>query len=194
MKTDLLFAKGAVSKDYQKNEIIFEEGSFPHFYYQIIEGGVKLLVYNDNGKEFIQEYLESGESFGVAPLLIGERYAYTAITDKDTTIIKLQKDKFLQILEENVDIKNDFFLLMAQRLYDRYIMCKCTINQNPEFRIVSFLENYKKKQNSDEKETIPFTRQEIADFTGLRVETVIRVISKLKEKNKLDIVNHKIFY
>ena len=44
------------------------------------------------------------------------------------------------------------------------------------------------------KELVPFTRQEIANFTGLRVETVIRVISKMKANKKIDIVNHKIYF
>ncbi|MDR3273010.1 MAG: Crp/Fnr family transcriptional regulator [Flavobacteriaceae bacterium] len=194
MEIDLLFAKGAVSKDYQKNEIIFEEGGFSNFYYQVIEGSVKLIVCNDSGKEFIQEYFEAGECFGVSPLFIGKKYIYTAVAEKDSSIIKLQKEKFLQILDENSNLKNEFLALLAHRLYDLDNMCKCIINQTPEFRIISFLDHYKHKKQYDKKEEIPFTRQEIADFTGLRVETAIRVISKLKEKHKLDIVNHKIFY
>ena len=69
------------------------------------------------------------------------------------------------------------------------------INQKPEFRVLSFLNTNKKKSGKNsEKMLIPFTRQEIANHTGLRVETVIRVISKMNETNKLEILNHKIYY
>ena len=44
-------------------------------------------------------------------------------------------------------------------------------------------------RNSSKKELVPFTRQEIANFTGLRVETVIRAFSKMKEEKKIDIIN-----
>jgi CRP-like cAMP-binding protein len=38
--------------------------------------------------------------------------------------------------------------------------------------------NAHKNNNNGNKELVPFTRQEIANFTGLRVETVIRVFQK----------------
>ena len=68
---------------------------------------------------------------------------------------------------------------------------KDIINQKPEFRIQSFLDFCKK---SNEKELIDFTRQEIANSTGLRVETVIRTLSKMHKKQIVEIINHKIYY
>ena len=44
------------------------------------------------------------------------------------------------------------------------------------------------------KELVEFTRQEIANFTGLRVETVIRELSKMSKTNKVEIINHKLYY
>ena len=60
--------------------------------------------------------------------------------------------------------------------------------------MVSFLNSIKKKSEVNQKELVPFTRQEIANFTGLRVETVIRVFSKLNADKKVDIIKHKIYY
>jgi CRP-like cAMP-binding protein len=59
---------------------------------------------------------------------------------------------------------------------------------------MAFLNAHKKGKNCNEKELIPFTRQEIANFTGLRVETVIRALSKMSKCKKVDIINHKIYY
>ncbi len=56
--------------------------------------------------------------------------------------------------------------------------------------------NYLKKEGSSstksDKYQVPFTRQQIADMTGLRVETVIRAVKKLEDDGKLKIVGHKI--
>jgi len=69
------------------------------------------------------------------------------------------------------------------------------MNQKTEHRIISFLEDFKTKNGHHiEKIFIPFTRQEIADFTGLRVETVIRSLLKLKNKNIVEITNRKLYY
>jgi CRP-like cAMP-binding protein len=40
---------------------------------------------------------------------------------------------------------------------------------------------------------IPYTRQQIADMTGLRVETVIRTVKQLQKEGKLEIIQHKIY-
>jgi len=40
---------------------------------------------------------------------------------------------------------------------------------------------------------VPFTRQQLADMTGLRVETVIRTVKQLQKEGKLEIKEHKIF-
>jgi CRP/FNR family transcriptional regulator, cyclic AMP receptor protein len=39
---------------------------------------------------------------------------------------------------------------------------------------------------------VPFTRQQLADMSGLRVETVIRTIKKMEGDGKLKIVGRKI--
>jgi CRP-like cAMP-binding protein len=40
---------------------------------------------------------------------------------------------------------------------------------------------------------VELTRQQIADLTGLRVETVIRSIKSLEKKGKLKIVSRKVW-
>lgn len=192
---DLLFSWGAVAKKYKKNEIIFDEDEVAHFYYQIIEGNVRMFNSNDEGKEFTQGLFCKGNSFGEPPLFIDQPYPSKAITIQDSTIIKLSKDKFLKILDEYPSIQKSFLILLANKIHSKSNTSKEIINQKPEFRIVAFLNTHKKKSEySNEKILIPYTRQEIANFTGLRVETVIRVLCKMNTCDKLEIVNHKIYY
>jgi CRP-like cAMP-binding protein len=39
---------------------------------------------------------------------------------------------------------------------------------------------------------VPFTRQQLADMTGLRVETVIRTIKMMEKNGKLFLDGHKV--
>jgi CRP-like cAMP-binding protein len=190
---DLLFSWGAIAKEYKKNEVILNEDEIANFYYQVIDGNVRMFNSNDDGKEFTQGYFSSGQSFGEPPLFIDEKYPSTAVAFQDSKIVKLSKDKFLKILEEYPSIQKQFLKLLAQRIHSKAKTSKDIINQKPEFRILAFL-NANKKGNDSIKELVPFTRQEIANFTGLRVETVIRVFSKMKTAKKIDIINHKIYY
>lgn len=190
---DLLYTWGAIAKEYKKGEIIFEEEGLANFYYQIIEGCIKMFNTNDKGKEFTQGYFFNGQSFGEPPLFIDERYPSTAMAFHDTKIIKLSKDKFIRILDEYPSIQKQFLNLMARRIHAKAKTSKDIINQSPAFRIIAFF-NTTKKNKEGEKELVPYTRQEIANFTGLRVETVIRALCKMNAENKIEIKNHKIYY
>ena len=191
---DLLYTWGAITKEYKKNEVIFNEGEIASFYFQIVEGNIRMFNSSEDGKEFIQGYFTNGDSFGEPPLFIDEKYPCTAVAFQDSIIIKLSKDKFLKIIDEYPSIQKNFLTLMAHRIHNKAKTSKDIINQKPEHRILAFLHAYKKKNSSIKKELIPFTRQEIANFTGLRVETVIRAVTKMKSSKKIDIVNHKIYF
>lgn len=190
---DLLFSWGAIGKEYKKGEVIFYENEIAHFYFQIIEGTVRMFNTNDEGKEFTQGYFTSGQSFGEPPLFIDETYPATAVAFTNSKIIKFSKEKLLKVLEEYPTFQKVFLELFARRIHSKSLTARTIINQKPEYRITAFLDLHKKSKNAI-KELVPFTRQEIANFTGLRVETVIRVFSKMKKENKIDIIKHKIYY
>ena len=192
---DLLYSWGAVAKKYKKNETIFDEDEVANFYYQILDGSVRLYNSNEQGKEFTQGIFFKGDGFGEPPLFINETYPSKAVTIQDSTIIKLSKDKFFKILDEYPSIQKFFLILMAQKIHSKSKTSKEIINQKPEFRIVAFLNSYKKKSGcTNERILVPYTRQEIANYTGLRVETVIRVFAQMNKNNKVEIINHKIYY
>lgn len=188
---DVLISFGAVFKDYEKGEVLFYEGDTANNYYQVISGSIKMFNTNDDGKEFTQGYFSKGQSFGEPPLFIDEKYPASAMAFQPSEVIRLSREKFLLILDKYPAIQKQFLELMARRIYNKATTSKDIINQKPEFRIKAFLDTYKK---SEAKEQIPFTRQEIANFTGLRVETVIRTISKMKMKKIVDVIDHKIYY
>ena len=189
---DLLFTWGAIAKEYKKGEILFEEEGLANFYYQVMDGCIKMFNTNDKGKEFTQGYFFTGQSFGEPPLFIDERYPSTAMAFQDTRVIKLSKEKFFRILEEYPSIQKEFLNLMARRIHSKAKTSKDIINQSPGFRIIAFFKARKTK--AGERELVPYTRQEIANFTGLRVETVIRALCKMHEEQKIEIINHNIYY
>jgi len=112
---DLLYSWGAVAKKYKKNEIIFDEDEQANFYYQILDGSVRLFNSNDEGKEFTQGIFCKGDGFGEPPLFINETYPAKAVTIQDSTILKLSKDKFFKILDEYPSIKKYFLVYLHKK-------------------------------------------------------------------------------
>ena len=192
---NILITYGTAVNRYKKNTIIFQQDDLAKFYYQILEGQVKTFNLNSNFKEYVQGIFNDGDSFGEPALLIQEPYASNAVTTRDSVILKLSRTIFLQILEENPEIQKSMLCTFAQKLYDKAVSARMLNNQAPEERILDFLGYFKKKSTSTEdKILIPYTRQELANLTGLRIETVIRTFRKLSETNKVDIINHKVYY
>ncbi|WP_423775412.1 helix-turn-helix domain-containing protein [Chryseobacterium joostei] len=58
------------------------------------------------------------------------------------------------------------------------------------------LDYFKELSNAKEQYgyRVPFTRQQIANLTGLRVETVIRLIKKMERQKIVKLKQHQIFY
>ncbi|WP_202702225.1 Crp/Fnr family transcriptional regulator [Flavobacterium sp. UGB4466] len=193
---DLLQKYGALRKSFAKNEIIFEENNLPAHYYQIVSGEVKMSNYNDDGREFIQGIFYKEQPFGEPPLFLNQKYPANAITVEDSEILLLNRNSFMKLLGENPDISLKIIENLAQRLYYKSVMAAEMSTQEPEHRILKLIDhgivyfNFKKDANGY---LINFTRQQIGDLTGLRVETVIRTIKTLEKKGFLKIINRKVY-
>jgi CRP-like cAMP-binding protein len=193
---ELLEKYGALKKSFDKNQMIFEEGNLPSHYYQIISGEIKMSNYNDDGREFIQGIFYKEQSFGEPPLFLNQKYPANAITVEDSQIFLLPKSNFMKLLEENPAISIKIIENLAQRLYYKSVMAAEISTHEPEHRVLKLIDhgiayfNFKKDTNGY---LINFTRQQVGDLTGLRVETVIRAIKALEKKGELKIINRKVY-
>ncbi|MES2575642.1 MAG: Crp/Fnr family transcriptional regulator [Bacteroidota bacterium] len=193
---ELLEEYGGFIKQYQKSDVIFEEGKQPTHYYQILLGEVKMSNYNDDGREFIQGIFHKNQCFGEPPLFIDKTYPANAIAVEDTQLLCITKDRFLELLSKNPLVGIKFIENLSQRLYYKSVMVAEISSQEPEHRILRLIDysiehfNFNKDKNGY---LINFTRQQIGDLAGLRVETVIRAIKSLEKKGELKIINRKVY-
>ena len=116
---DLLLTYGAAAKKYKKTEFIFYEGDVSRFYYQVLEGKVKMCCYNEEGRIFTQGMFGPGDSFGEPPLFINETYPACAVAESDCIIYKLSKDTLLKLLTEYPELQMKFIIKFAKRIYDK---------------------------------------------------------------------------
>jgi CRP/FNR family cyclic AMP-dependent transcriptional regulator len=197
--SNMLILSGGVFKNYKKGEYIFKEGQQPHFYHQIIKGKVKMFNESDDGKEFIQGLFTSGQSFGEPPIFIPAPYPASAIAAEPSLIIRLSIPSFTQLIRENFDVHWSITQLLAQRIKNKSVALKEITCHNPEQRILSLLNNFKQQKARNgarvsENIKIDYTRKQIADMSGLRIETVIRIMRNLYNKGILTIEKGKVYY
>lgn len=192
---EILKEKKAHFIEVQKDEYIFLEDEPASFYFQVINGTIKMSSYSENGQEFIQGIFKSGQSFG-EPAIFGDfSYPNNAIATEKSEIAKLPKDLFFELLKENFEIHKVFNSLLSNRLRYKAILLKEISSYCPDHVIMTLLK-YLRDNNQEKDKThfqIPYTRQQIADMTGLRVETVIRTVKKLQKDGLLEIKQHKIY-
>jgi len=192
----LLVKYGAAIKQYTKDEIIFFKNDLPRFYFQVISGEVKMNSYNEAGKEFIQGIFSAGRSFGEPPLFGDFNYPASAISIDETTVYVLRKELFHNLLLENPNIHLQFTEVLANRLYYKATMASGYSSNNAEERIIQLIDYLKfhvYKIPANELYEVELTRQQIGDLTGLRVETVIRVLKKMEKQNEIQIRNRKVY-
>lgn len=192
---NLLLAWGATYKKVNSGETIFREGQFCNYYYQLVSGNVKWINIDSEGHECIHSIIEPGESFGEFPLFDDGPYAASAIAESDSILIRLYKPTFLELLKENPNLLFDFTRMLTKRLRFKYSLIKSYASHNPETRITNLI-NQLKAENKNfcaECDLLKLTRQQIADMTGLRVETVIRTMRKMHEKGTIQISRGKVY-
>jgi len=191
---NILLAYGGVAKKYKKGQFIFQEDCVPGFFYQVLEGEVRMFSTNSEGKEVIQGTFKKNQSFGEPPLLLDKLYPSSAVTNTPCVIIRLRKESFLNLLNDYPEISKSVIYCFANRLYQKAIATQIRIQQTPTEKLVHFFEFLKEPEPKQKPLMIPLTRQQIADYVGLRIETVIRTLAAMHKKGLVQIVDHKLYY
>ena len=187
----------------EDGETAFHEGDAASHYFQILRGSMKMLTVNPEGKEFIQGIFKTGDSFGEPPLFCDFPYPGSACAIGRSSILKLSKERFFTLLRENFEAHLLLSRILCQRLRYKSMVLSEISSYDPEHRILSLLKYLKAevKAPADQRAVlakagdeyiIPFTRQQLADMSGLRVETVIRTVKKMDREGKLQLRGRKI--
>jgi CRP-like cAMP-binding protein len=178
----------------KKNQVLFDEGDPATDYYQVESGQVKMYVINPEGQEFTQGIFNPGESFGEPALLGGFKYPCGAMATEDGKVWRLPRPEFLELLKHNFDVHIKLTEVLCKRLQYKSMILTEISSHEPEHRLNTVLKYFRSKLNTKGKSpnVFPFTRQQLADMTGLRVETVIRTVKKMEKEGKLHLEGHKI--
>ncbi len=128
--------------------------------------------------------------------MIPTTFQITVIADVPSEIVKLPRDRFETLLASQPHLQAELSKVLANRLRLKYIITKELCNHNPQHSILSLLEYLQNEGKHICKacNKVELTRQQIADMLGLRVETVIRAIRDLYDRELLVIQNGKVFY
>ncbi len=192
---DLLERYGASVLQLDKDQVFFQQGDQALFFHVVRTGRVKMTVYNEKGREFVQGYFSEGESFGEPPFFSQGIYPASAVAVEPSTIWRCGYQEFLALLAAEPDVHLGLTRTLCKRLVYKAMMLGEVAVEEAEHRLQTLIAYFQARQGEQsEPFKVPFTRQELADMTGLRVETVIRTIKGMEERGVLKIRRGKIFW
>ena len=169
-------SKLAVSRGFKAGESVFWEGDAPSHFFFITSGRVKVLKHSSLGKEFVVAFFGPGEIFGEVAVFEERPYPASAQAISDTEVLGIGKDSFLAFLSDHPEVSLRIINMLGGRLRDAQNRLNALAGERAEQRVAKTLLMLSSKLG----QSLPFTRQEIADMSGTTIETTIRVMSRMK--------------
>jgi CRP-like cAMP-binding protein len=195
LNNELLEQYGAALIQLGKGEMLFAEGDVAAYFYLVKTGRVKMSNFSEQGREFIQGYFSDGQSFGEPPFFAEMQYPATATATETTEVWRISRERFMQLVQSHTEIGLELLRTLSERLMYKSMMLSEVAVEEAAHRLRSLMEFMKNDRGipNDKEFVIPYTRQQLADMTGLRVETVIRTIKMMERDKVLEIIEGKIF-
>jgi len=177
---------GTVSH-FDRNQTIFNEGDESHYVYRVVHGTTRSVCVLTDGRRQILDFGHSGDFLGLGSqsqhLLSGE-----AVTD--VTLICYPRGQIERLENVNPAFRKRIVEILANGLAESQSHLVMLGQQTAVERVAWFLVgNGQRQAFGDGMVDLPMNRQDIADYLGLTLETVSRVLSLLKRRRLISLAN-----
>lgn len=179
---------------YKKKNDIYRVGEMPLYVYFVAKGKIKTIRINEDGKELITGIYSQGEYFGYEALLKNTEHTDNAEAMEDSEIITMPKDEFFQLVYSNREIAKKFIELLSNKVDEKEEMLLHLAYNSVRQRTAEALIGLNEKFNPEHDETfeLSVSREDLANLVGTATESVIRVISDLKDEGIISTKSGKI--
>jgi CRP/FNR family transcriptional regulator, cyclic AMP receptor protein len=184
--------KAAVRKRFPKNSLLFNRGDTSDSMYVIIEGKVKAVLYNEDGKEILFAIFGPGDYFGEIGVLDGQPRTASLVTRTPCTVLILKKHDLDTIIFDNVAMSTQLLKKMLIKLREATIRIESLTFMNVYGRIVNLLLQMADKQAGGVLSMERLTHQELANMVGASREMVSRIMKELHSAGYIEIDDRRI--
>jgi CRP/FNR family transcriptional regulator, cyclic AMP receptor protein len=194
LTTELLMRYGAEALTFDKGTMLFSQGDEAEYFWQVARGNVKMSQFSRQGREFVQGYFTAGQTFGEPAFLAKVPYPASAYTVEHSIVWRVGRDSMTKLLKEHFEIQMWLLETLSNRLIYKSLMLAEVAIEEAEHRLKMLIKYLAREHDPEHDYTVTLTRQQLADMTGLRVETVIRTIKNLELQGYLAIRNRRIVW
>ncbi|GAA0200000.1 helix-turn-helix domain-containing protein [Actinomadura yumaensis] len=162
-------------------EALIREGDPAVHLFNITSGSVRIYKLLPDGRRQITGFLFAGDFVGLAT---GEDYAFSGEAIEDSTLCRFRKSEYRALVRERPRLEEALLDRATHELAAAQNQMLLLGRKTAQERIASFLLELPSRDplrpQAEDQVRLPMTRSEIADYLGLTIETVSRVLTKFK--------------
>ena len=167
----------------EHDETVFIEDDTSTFLFNIASGAVRLSKGLPDGRRQITGFLFPGDFLGLS---IANHYAYSAEVLGPTSLCRFNRKQLLPLLDRFPQLEHRLLDLasneLAQAQAHLMLLGRKTATERITSVLLALVDRNGKNQPEGVTIELPMTRYDLADFTGLSVETVSRTFSKFRKQ------------
>ena len=178
------------------NSALFVKGEELSCIYAVSSGLYKLTDINENNEEKILGFRFTGELIG-EDAIYPKEHSYNAIAIGNSSVCKVKVDDLFACSKAVPDLQLNLIELLNRQCYLSQQEFRALISKkSAESLLAAFLLNVTKRKSQHDHSTImlnlPISRDNIANFLGLRRETLSRIFSKLQKEQLIQVTGKNI--
>lgn len=156
---------------------IFAEGDDTDTFYKVVSGVVRVCKFLSDGRRQIEAFHVAGEIFGFE---LNEERALSAEAVSDCTLISYRRRNIEQLAQQDETVSHQLFQFAMHNLAQAQIHSLLLGRRGAAEKVASFILGWANRCANNNVVHLAMTRQDIADYLGLTIETVSRSLSQFE--------------
>lgn len=169
--------------NFGRNEEIFGENEPAEYVYKVVSGTVRTYKILNDGRRQISGFHLAGDIFG---LEAGEEHTFSAEAISEATVLVVKRSAVTGLAQRDGDIARQLWNLTARELH-RAQEHMLLLIKNAQERVAAFLLEMAERVPAGNAVELPMSRQDIADYLGLTIETVSRTLTQLEASAAIEL-------
>jgi CRP-like cAMP-binding protein len=175
-----------VRLNFPRNQEIYAEGEGADCWYKVISGTVRICKLLADGRRYIAEFCFSGDCFGLDSASIR---TFSAEAVSDAIVMRLPRKATEQLADRNPALARLLRETMLRDLTNAHGRMLMLGRLTAPERVAAFLLEMFDRRDVTKNLSLPMSRNDIADYLGLTIETVCRLLSAFKREGAIAIPN-----
>ena len=167
-----------------RNEEVFAEGDPADCWYKVVFGTVRLCKLLADGRRHITEFYFGGDCFGLENM---PRRLFSAEAVGDVIVMRYPRRATERLIDESPGLARSLRDLTLRDLANAQFRMLMLGRMSAPERVATFLLDMLERRDAIRALDLPMSRNDIADYLGLTIETVCRVMSGFKHDGVIGI-------